>query len=274
MTDKASAALPSVALIGAGAMGGALLRGWLDAGAIDTSKSVVHDSAASGDVKMLCKAHGLSINDARASVDAMVIAVKPQAAEAVLPDYAPLAKDAVVISVMAGKSLSKISEALGGAARLARAMPNLPASIGKGVSGLYATQSIDAAGRALIEILMRAAGDVVWVRNEQEIDLVTAISGSGPAYYFLLTEALEQAGVKLGLSEETAAKLARATLTGAGALLEADARAPAELRRAVTSPGGTTDAALKVFDGDSRALRSLVETAVAAAARRARELTE
>ncbi|MEO1137613.1 MAG: pyrroline-5-carboxylate reductase, partial [Pseudomonadota bacterium] len=208
------------------------------------------------------------------TIASMVIAVKPQTVEAVLPDYAPLAKNALVISVMAGKSLAKISEALGGAERLARAMPNLPAAIGKGVSGLYARQGVDAAGRALIEALMQAAGTVVWVRNEQEIDLVTAVSGSGPAYFFLLTEALADAGVQLGLKKETAAALARATLTGAGALLEADARSPAELRRAVTSPGGTTDAALKIFDGDDRALRSLVEKAAAAAAKRASELTD
>lgn len=269
MTDK-----PSVALIGAGAMGGALLKGWLAAGVIDAARSVVFDPAAPDDIQSLCAEHGLALNKAPGSIDAIVVAVKPQAAAAVLPDYAPLARDAVIISVMAGKSLESLSAALGGAEKIVRAMPNLPASIGQGVSGLYAANAVDATGKALAETLMRAAGDVVWVKTEQEIDVVTAVSGSGPAYFFLLAEALAEAGVELGLEAETAASLARATLTGAGALLASETRSPAQLRKAVTSPGGTTDAALKILDGDDSRLRRLIAEAAAAAARRAGELTE
>jgi len=191
-----------------------------------------------------------------------------------LPAYAALAGRALAISVMAGKSTASVGKALGGAERVARAMPNLPAAIGKGVTGLYAPSSIDARGRRLAETLMRAAGEVVWVEREQDIDAVTAVSGSGPAYFFLLTEALADAGEALGLGKTAAAALARATLAGAGALIDAETREPEEMRKAVTSPGGTTEAALKIFDGDEQALRALVNNAVAAAARRASELTD
>ena len=121
---------------------------------------------------------------------------------------------------------------------------------------------------------MRAAGDVVWVQREEEIDFVTAVSGSGPAYFFLLTEALADAGEALGLSKDAAAALARATLSGAGALMEGEARSPAEMRKAVTSPGGTTESALGILDGDDEALRKLINQAVGNAAKRAGELTD
>ena len=268
MTDK-----PSVALIGAGAMGGALLKGWIADGAIEPARSTVFDPSVSDEIKVLCKAQGVSVNAGDGPFDAFVLAIKPQAADAVLPHYADNAAGAVVISVMAGKSIASIAALLGSAPLVARVMPNLPAAIGKGVCGLYAPQTIDAKGRAMIEALMRAAGDVVWVRTEQEIDFVTAVSGSGPAYFFLLTEALAEAGEALGLDRDAAAVLARATLAGSGALIAAEARTPAEMRRAVTSPGGTTEAALKIFDGDDKALRELVRKAIAAAANRAGELT-
>ncbi len=266
---------PSVALIGAGAMGGALLRGWLKAESIDAARSAVFDPAAGAAIASLCKTHGVSLNPAvKGAFDALVLAVKPQAAADVLPHYAPLARDAVVISVMAGKSIAGVKKTLGGAGGIARAMPNLPAAIGKGVSGLYAPEAIDADGRKLVETLMAAAGETVWVETEQQIDIVTAVSGSGPAYYFLMTEALAEAGEALGLSQDAALKLARATLAGAGALLETEARDPAEMRRAVASPGGTTEAALKVLDGDDEALRKLMKAAATAAAKRGGELTD
>ena len=265
---------PSVALVGAGAMGGALLKGWLAAGSIDPATSGVFDPNATDAVKALCAEYDIAINGEGKTFDAIVLAVKPQAAGEVLPAHAVAAKDAIVISVMAGKSIAKISGLMNGALRVARVMPNLPAAIGKGVSGLYAPASIDSEGRALIERLMRAAGETVWVESEQGTDFVTAVSGSGPAYYFLLTEALAEAGASLGLSAEAAATLARATLSGSGALIARETRTPAEMRKAVTSPGGTTAAALGVFDDDARALRKLVAEAVKAAAKRAGELTE
>ncbi len=270
---------PSVALIGAGAMGGALLRGWLASGVIASSRSAVFDPAIGDEMTALCKTHGVALNPSvddanKAGLDAVVIAVKPQMANAVLGRFTELARSAVVISIMAGKTVAGLSAVLGGARKIARAMPNLPAAIGKGVSGLYAPEAVDEADRALIDTLMRAAGETVWVTAEAEIDLVTAISGSGPAYYFLLTEALAEAGVALGLSKDTAAILAKATLTGAGALIETETRSPAQMRRAVTSPGGTTEAALNILDGDAKALGRLIDETVRAAAARARALTD
>ena len=267
---------PSVALVGAGAMGGALLKGWLGAGVIDVARSAVFDVAAASELKALCEDHGLALNPGidSVNVDALVLAVKPQKASEALPQYASIAKSAVAVSVMAGKSIASISKALGGAPHIARTMPNLPAAIGKGVTGLYAPPAINADGRALVETLMGAAGDTVWVDEESHIDFVTAVSGSGPAYLFLLTEELAEAGETLGLSKEAAAKLALATLTGAGALMDAETRTPGEMRKAVTSPGGTTEAALKILDGDDAALRKLLREAVKAAAKRGAELTD
>ncbi|WP_411819955.1 pyrroline-5-carboxylate reductase [Hyphococcus formosus] len=267
--------LPKVALIGAGAMGGAMLRGWLENGAVDTAASAVFDPSAGEPMKALCTEHGLLLNpEISGRFDAVVIAIKPQMAEAVLPHYSAIAKDAAVISVMAGKSVARISEFLGGAEKTARVMPNLPAAIGKGVSGVYAVDQVSASERAMIETLMQATGDVVWVETEKEIDFVTAISGSGPAYFFLLTEALAEAGIALGMVPEKAHALARATCSGAGSLVAKDERSAADMRRAVTSPGGTTEAALNVLDGDEQAVRKLMNKALEAAAKRAGELTD
>ena len=267
---------PSVALIGAGAMGGAMVRGWLEAGCVDISGSAVFDPAPPQEMRDLCDAHGIGLNPDMGAVspDALFCAVKPQMAAKALPPYAPLARDAVVVSVMAGKSVARIAAALGGAARIVRAMPNLPAAVGRGATGLYASEAVDPPARDMIERLMRAVGETVWVDAEAGVDAVTAVSGSGPAYFFLLTEALAEAGEALGLSRDAAVTLARATASGAGALLDADARPPDEMRRAVTSPGGTTEAALCVLDGDGEAVRELMKKAVAAAARRAGELTD
>ncbi len=151
-------------------------------------------------------------------------------------------------------------------------MPNLPSSIGKGACGLYAPPAIDADMRKRLATLLAASGVVVSVESEEAIDVVTAISGSGPAYFFLFTQALEKAGVALGLAPADAALLARATATGAGALLEARSEAAAALKKAVTSPGGTTAAALDILEGDKNRLEVLVKEAAAAAARRAEEL--
>jgi pyrroline-5-carboxylate reductase len=266
----------SVALVGAGSMGGALVRGWLASDMIDAAASTVFEPAADKALQKLARERDIALNPAPAEVraDAMVLAVKPQSAASALPPYAPIAKSAIVISVMAGTSLATIARALGHPPRVARAMPNLAASLGAGVTGLYAPATLNPAGRDIVDRLMSAAGETVWVDSERDIDFVTAVSGSGPAYLFLLTEALAEAGAALGLDRNAAARLARATATGAGALLASDSRAPADIRKAVTSPGGTTAAALAVLDGDDKALRTLIRQAVAAAAKRAGELTE
>jgi pyrroline-5-carboxylate reductase len=265
----------SVALIGAGSMGGALLRGWLDKNVIDCAASAVFDPAPAPWLPDASARHGLKLNpqiDA-SRYDAVVIAVKPQMAANVLPEFSSLAADTLAISVMAGKALAGVTAALSGARKIVRAMPNLPAAVGAGVTAIYAPDHIDARDRDVSETLMRAVGDVIWVDDEAAIDAVTAISGSGPAYFFLLGEALAEAALALGLSEGASTRLARATLTGAGAYAAHDARTLAELRKAVTSQGGTTQAALKVLDGDSAALRALIRKAAEAARDRAAEMT-
>ena len=267
---------PSVALIGAGAMGGALLRGWLCAGLINAERSAVFDPVVSDEIQNLCNDHQTAINPeiAGAQFDAVVIAVKPQAAPAVLPEFRKLRAGSLFISVMAGKSVASIGALLGEAARIIRVMPNLPASIGCGVSGLYAPESAGADDRGIAELLMRAAGETVWVDSESQIDLVTAVSGSGPAYFFAVTEALAEAGEAAGLPRETARALALATLTGSGALMAAESRDVSEMRKAVTSPGGTTEAALNILNGPDRKLTELMRNAVGAAAARAAQLSD
>ena len=266
---------PKVALIGAGAMGGALFRGWIAAGSIDAPGSAIFDPGAPADIADLAAANNVRVNpEIGGGYDFLIIAVKPQMAATVLSAYAPAADGAVVLSVMAGTSIASLSQSLGGPAKIVRAMPNLPASIGAGISGLYANGAVTQDERADVERLMAAAGASVWVDKETDIDLVTAVSGSGPAYFFLLAEALVEAGAAAGLSLPAATQLAEATLAGAGALMAADGRRAHEIRKAVTSPGGTTAAALDVLDGDGCAIRTLMEKAVAAAAKRAGELAD
>ncbi|NWG71342.1 MAG: pyrroline-5-carboxylate reductase [Parvularculaceae bacterium] len=264
----------SVALVGAGAMGGALLKGWLASDAIDAATSAVFEPMSETDAVARARISGVRVNPdpATVSVDALVLAVKPQAVDEVLPRFAPIARRSLTVSVMAGVSLAGVEARLG-SPRAVRAMPNLPAQVGAGVSGLFGPPSVSPADRRIAETLLQAAGEVVWVQSEREIDVVTAVSGSGPAYFFLLVEALADAGAALGLESDAAARLARATAIGSGALLAADPRPAAELRMAVTSPGGTTEAALRALDGDERALRTLMKAALAAAARRASEIS-
>lgn len=266
----------TVALIGAGSMGGALLRGWLENGVIDLKRSAVFDPAPSPQMTAVIENTSISLNpphDAR-TFDALVVAVKPQAARDVLPGFADLAHGAGVISVMAGKSVATIEKLTPRAGAVIRAMPNLPAAVGAGVTGLYAPPGASAHHRANAETLMRAVGDVVWVETEQAINAVTAVSGSGPAYFFLLGEALAEAANAAGFPPEIAERLARATLEGAGAFAAQDKRTLSELRKAVTSPGGTTEAALKILDGETRQLREIVKVAVNAAKARAADLTD
>ena len=270
MTDK-----PSVALVGAGAMGGALFRSWVASGAIDPGGSAIFDPGLPRDTEELAKAHGVRVNpDVSGGFDVLVAAVKPQAAADVLPAYASAATGAVAISVMAGTSIKTLSQISATEKKFVRAMPNLPAAIGEGVSGLYASDAVSPDERRIAERLLAAAGECVWVDKETDIDLVTAVSGSGPAYFFLLAEALAEAGAASGLSAEAATRLAEATLAGAGKLMAVDGRRAAEIREAVTSPGGTTAAALGVLDGNDKAIRKLMKGAVAAAAKRASELSD
>jgi len=265
---------PTVALIGAGAMGGALFRGWLQSDAINAGRSAVFDPAAPESIVSLAKEKGVAVNpEISGGFDFLVVAIKPQMTAKVLPDYGPAAKGAVVASVMAGTSIATLSRIFPGHEKFIRAMPNLPAAIGAGVSGLYGSDAVSKDERDAAERLMAAAGACVWVESESDIDLVTAVSGSGPAYFFLLTEALAEAGEAAGLSADAASRLAEATLAGAGKLMDVDGRSASDIRKAVTSPGGTTAAALDVLDGDDAAIRKLMKKAVAAAAKRAGELS-
>ncbi|MCB2113898.1 MAG: pyrroline-5-carboxylate reductase [Parvularculaceae bacterium] len=265
----------SVALVGAGSMGGALLRGWLENSVIDAASSAAFDPAPAQWLEAAGVNSGLAINPSLQAgrYDALVIAVKPQTAEKALPPFSEIARETLTVSIMAGTSIASISRYLGGARKIVRAMPNLPAAVGKGASAIYCARGVGETEKVIAQDLMAAVGAAIWVDSESAIDAATAISGSGPAYFFLLGEALEAAARALGLDDDAARSLARATLIGAGAYAAQDRRALDELRRAVTSPGGTTEAALKIFDGDDRRLRKLVEEATRAAARRAGELT-
>lgn len=204
-----------------------------------------------------------------------MLGVKPQAMDAVLPAIGPLAgADTVVLSIAAGRSIASMAGHFAPGTAIVRAMPNTPAAIGRGISALCADENATAVQRDRCEMLMRAAGETVWVPEEGLIDAVTAVSGSGPAYVFHLTECLAEAGRAAGLDAELAAKLARVTVIGAGALMDQSGLDPAELRRNVTSPAGTTEAALRVLGGEgvTLSLQELITRAVDAALKRAREL--
>lgn len=279
MVKTAKSKPPVVMLVGAGSMGGAMLRSWIEANVI-AKNSIIVDPALTPEMKAFSGDFGLSVyghsNDIPpgSEADILIYAVKPQIAGDVLPDFEQFAKNSVNVSIMAGKSIDAIKELLGGPEKIVRVMPNLPASIGEGMSGAYATDAVSLSDRASIEILLKASGKNIWVKNEEGIDFVTAISGSGPAYFFLLTEAITEAGIDLGLEPNVAQTLARQTAIGAGALMVQDERSAAELRRAITSPGGTTDAALKVLDEGGAGLRLLILEAARMAAKRAKELSE
>ncbi|HVL35361.1 MAG TPA: pyrroline-5-carboxylate reductase, partial [Burkholderiales bacterium] len=213
--------------------------------------------------------YGVQASDApRAVVGAaqvVVLAVKPQDMKAALAGLGPL-EDRLVISVAAGLRTATLSRWLGGHQRLVRCMPNTPALIGCGISALYAAPPVDADGRASAEAILRAVGEVVWVDDERLLDPVTALSGSGPAYVFWFIEHLAAAGRALGLDEAVAQRLALHTVLGAAQLAAQSGQAPAELRRNVTSKGGTTEAALKVFEEEQLAER--LARALEAASRR------
>jgi pyrroline-5-carboxylate reductase len=263
----------ALALVGAGKMGGAMLQGWLRLG-LDPAKALVFEPQPSGEIEALAT-QGVRLNPAPQSVPAvaaMVIAVKPQVAATVLPAYAGLVRsDSVVVSIMAGKTLRAIGGLLPSAVALVRAMPNTPAAIGRGITVAVPSDKVTPAQRALAHGLLAATGAVEWVTDEALMDAVTAVSGSGPAYVFLLAEALTQAGIAAGLPAALAGKLARDTVAGSGELLHQSELEAAVLRQNVTSPGGTTAAALEVLMSP-QGLAALMEKAVAAATRRSREL--
>jgi len=256
-------------------MGGALLKGWL-AGRLGPVWVVEPNPSAelrrlAGSKRITIYARIEEIKPALVGV--CVVAIKPQILRTEAQRLRPLAEaGALIVSIAAGTSIASFQRACGARAKLIRAMPNLPGAIGKGISALYAPPKLSHADRALAESLLTPLGETAWVRREALIDVVTAVSGSGPGYLFLFVEALARAAEREGLPRALARKFARATLTGAGALLEFDARDAAELRRDVTSPGGTTEAALAILMYND-ALIGLVECAVEAARKRGQELS-
>jgi pyrroline-5-carboxylate reductase len=281
MAKKSSNPLASIpgtlVLVGAGKMGGALLDGWLARG-LPPKKILVLEPAASKAIRALTR-RGVRINPKNAlrkdsgigPVAAIVVAVKPQSAPDALPPLAALIDPkTVVVSIMAGRTLAFLEKALPDAA-IVRAMPNTPAAIGRGITVAMGNRRVTAAARSLAQGLLAAAGSVEWVDDEALMDAVTAVSGSGPAYVFLLAEAMARAGAAAGLPASLAEKLARETVAGSGELLHRSPLSAATLRSNVTSPGGTTAAALDVLmakDG----LEPLMTRAVAAATKRGKEM--
>jgi pyrroline-5-carboxylate reductase len=269
---SAGSDLKQAVLVGAGRMGGAMLRGWLrDLNAAGLSAITVVEPQPDVETKRAADSKLIALNTAPAVADIVVLAVKPQGFGAATGDLkAWVGPQTLVISIMAGITIDRIVKALG-SEKVARAMPNTPGAIGKGVTG-YALSPACGKDEALATSrLLEGLGAVVGPLAEGSMDAVTAVSGSGPAYVFLMVEALAAAGKAAGLDEATAAALARQTIIGAGALLDGSTQSPVELRKAVTSPGGTTAAALDVLMGGG-ALPDLMRKAVEAAARRGAEL--
>jgi pyrroline-5-carboxylate reductase len=261
-------------VLGAGNMGRALLSGLMRSGTRAEQLSVGESVAAARE--LLARELGVAASPdnetAIAGAEIVVLAVKPQEAQAVLKPLAPTLAAArpLIISVLAGTRVMDLEAWCGSEVPVVRAMPNRPALLGAGISGMYAPLKVNAAQRSSAENVLKAVGEVVWVATEDTLDVVTALSGSGPAYFFLLAECMAEAGQQLGLEHAVAQRLAAVTLYGSGLMAHADAAELARLRADVTSRGGTTEAALRVFE--SGGLKKLVAQALAAAAARGREL--
>jgi pyrroline-5-carboxylate reductase len=269
-----SASNPLV-LVGAGKMGGALLAGWLDRG-LKPRAALVIDPAPPADSVAFLAGKKIAVHAAPpAGVKAglIVVAVKPQVIAEILPGLRPLiGPGTIVLSVAAGTTLKNLKAGVGDCA-IVRTSPNTPAQVGRGVTVAIANAMVDEAGRALVTELLQSVGKVIWVEKEGLIDSATAVSGSGPAYVFHMVEALTAAAVSVGFDKASAETLARATVEGAGELLYRSDLSAEILRQNVTSPKGTTAAALKVLMGRG-GLTPLMKKAVAAARKRSRELAK
>src|SRR5882724_7222749 len=271
-TQNSLASIPgTLVLVGAGKMGGAMLEGWL-ARKLPPKKVVVIEPQPSKAIKALGK-RGIRINPKSdiGKAAAMVIAVKPQTAPDALPSLSAMADGkTVVVSIMAGRTVGFLEKHFAKSA-VVRAMPNTPAAIGRGITVAVGNKRVSASTRKLAHGLLAATGSVEWVDDEALMDAVTAVSGSGPAYVFLLAEAMAQAGTAAGLPAALAEKLARETVAGSGELLHRSPDPAATLRQNVTSPGGTTAAALEVLMGND-GVAPLMTKAVAAATKRGKDL--
>lgn len=261
--------MTKILLVGCGKMGSAMLAGWLERGLAPADVVVVepHPAVVPAGIAVVGGAEAVPAGFAP---DVVILAVKPQVMADVAPAYARYA-GAVFLSIAAGKTLAFFAGHLGDAAAIVRAMPNTPAAVRRGITVCVANANVGAAARALCQSLLEAVGEVGWVEDEGLMDAVTAVSGSGPAYVFLLAEVMAAAGAKAGLPPELATRLARATVAGAGELLHQSGESAEQLRINVTSPGGTTAAALAVLMG-ANGMPELMQGAVAAATRRGKEL--
>ncbi len=265
-----------VVLAGAGKMGAAMLSGWLARG-LDPKSIIIQEPALQGEAAELVQSHGLRAVAQLKTLDVapsvIIAAVKPQVMDTVFPPLAKLAGPmTVVLSIAAGRSIASFEKYLKPGGAVVRAMPNTPASIGRGITAAVANSHATAAQKTACDQLLSAVGDVVWVQDEGLIDAVTAVSGSGPAYVFYLTECLAEAGRAAGLDADLAMRLARATVSGSAELMHQSPLEAGILRQNVTSPGGTTAAALAVLMRDEGGLKALMREAIAAAQKRGREL--
>jgi pyrroline-5-carboxylate reductase len=269
-----SALPPSLVLLGAGKMGGAMLEGWLSVG-MDGPRITILDPHPSAEIVTISGAHHVRLNPPLARIPApsvVVLAIKPQMLDSIVPILATIVTpDSLIVSILAGKTIADLKARLPACGGVIRAMPNLPASVGRGMTAAAASSSVSDRHLVMADSLLKAVGKVEWLPNESLIDAVTAVSGSGPAYVFHMVEALAAAGVSAGLPPDVAERLARATVEGAGELLYQLNMPPGKLRQNVTSPGGTTAAALEVLMADN-GLTTLMRKAVAAAKTRAEEL--
>lgn len=264
----------TLVLAGVGKMGGAMLEGWLKAGA-DPRKIMAVDPHPSDDMRQTLKSHNIAHNPVLSAIhdaEVVIIAVKPQVLDSVLPELQVLnTSRPLIVSIVAGKTIATFAQYFGQDAAIIRAMPNTPAAIGHGITAMVANASVSKEQVALATALFTSSGEVLTVAEEAMIDLVTAVSGSGPAYIFYLTECMAAAGVKIGLPPALAMQLARATVSGSGELMRQSGIDAATLRQNVTSPNGTTHAALQVLMAED-GMGPLFEKAIAAAANRAKEL--
>jgi pyrroline-5-carboxylate reductase len=275
MSSLSRAAPTSLVLFGAGKMGAAMLEGWLAVG-MNTAAATILDPQPSADVEALCGKKQIPLNPSLRDLmppKVVVLAIKPQMLEAAAAVINRLVKpDTLVVSILAGKTLADLKRKMPGARAVVRAMPNLAASVRRSATAAVASAETSAAQKQMAHELLSSIGAVAWLADEDLMDAVTAVSGSGPAYFFYLAECLAHAGTVAGLPQELSAQLARATLVGAGELLAQIELPPGKLRHDVTSPGGTTAAALDVLMAKP-GLSDLLRRAVQAAKLRAGELS-
>ena len=263
-------------LVGCGKMGGAMLDGWLGRGIAKAGVVVIEPNAEAA--ARYDETRGVAVHASLEAIPAgfapgvVVLAVKPQTMDEALPPLARLARpETVFLSIAAGKTIGYFERGLGPAAAIVRAMPNTPAAVGRGITAITPNGNVTAAQLQLCRDLLAAVGEVVDLPDEAMMDAVTALSGGGPAYVFLLIEALAAAGARAGLPEDLSMRLARATVSGSGELARQAAEPASQLRRNVTSPGGTTAEALKVLMADD-GIQPIFDRAIAAATRRSQEL--